>query len=332
MEHSVRTRTTQRRVTVRENWRSNNHFTLVRGNCAELLKKLPQRSVDLVLTSPPYCIGKSYEKETNAKDFAPNLKKILPDLIRVLRVGGSICWQVGYHVDDRTVTPLDVLIYNMMAEYPVMRLRNRIIWMFGHGLHSEDRFSGRHEMILWFTKGKRYRFNLDAVRVLQKYPGKRHYKGSKYGKLSGNPKGKNPADVWDNGDIWDIPNVKANHVEKTAHPCQFPVSLARRIIAATTKKGALVLDPFAGAGTTGVAAALLDRRFVGTEINRKYHQIALHRISQALTDKLLYRPDWARVYQPKADTPLTAIPKNWRIGSTSSPLNNGASARNGAQS
>lgn len=269
-------------------------------------------------------MGKVYEKNKRAEEFAPIVEKILPDLVRILRVGGSLCWQVGYHVDEGTITPLDVLIYNLMAKYPLMHLRNRIVWTFGHGLHSEDRFSGRHEMILWYTKGKRYRFDLDAVRVLQKYPGKRHYKGTKHGKLSGNPKGKNPADVWEGEDVWDIPNVKANHVEKTIHPCQFPVSLARRIIAATTKKGALVLDPFMGVGTTGVAACTLDRRFLGAETNRSYHRIASERIEDALRGSPVYRPDWQPVYQPPANTPLTTIPKNWRIGPTHAEKLNGA--------
>lgn len=268
---------------------------------------MPDRCIKLILTSPPYCIGKSYENKTKADEFIPALENILPDLIRVLRVGGSLCWQVGYHVTDGTVTPLDILIYNMMKKYPVMKLRNRIIWTFGHGLHSTDRFSGRHETLLWFTKGKRYRFNLDAVRVLQKYPGKRHYKGGRQGDLSGNPKGKNPADVW------DIPNVKANHIEKTVHPCQFPIALAQRLVAATTKKGDIVLDPFVGSGSAGVAAVLLGRRFVGAEINVRYHQIAVQRTAKALAGDLLHRPDWRPVYEPKPNTPLTIIPGTWKL-------------------
>jgi adenine-specific DNA-methyltransferase len=262
-------------------------------------------------------MGKSYENHTKAEDFLPALNKILPDLIRVLRIGGSICWQVGYHVTDNVVTPLDVLICEMMRKYPVMKLRNRIVWTFGHGLHSEDRFSGRHETILWFTKGQRYRFNLNAVRILQKYPGKRHYKGEKHGELSGNPKGKNPTDVWSSPDVWDIPNVKANHLEKTKHPCQFPVALAKRVISATTAKADLVLDPFAGSGTTGAATALLRRKFVGAENKKRYHQLGVERISSALAGTLRYRPDWKPVYQPKPNTPLTTIPTSWKFNGNS---------------
>ena len=294
-------------------WRRGNNYTVFCGNCVKLLRKIPERSVDLVLTSPPYCIGKSYENKTEAGQFLNDVKRMLPELLRVVRTGGSICWQVGYHVTGGVVTPLDFLIYEIMAKHPNVRLRNRIIWTFGHGLHTTDRFSGRHETLLWFTKGKRYRFNLNAVRVLQKYPGKRHYKGEKKGKLSGNPRGKNPSDVWEMTDVWDIPNVKANHVEKTIHPCQFPIALAQRIIAATTNKGDLVLDPFTGSGTTAAAAALLSRRFVGAELSPKYHRIAVKRVAEALKGRLSFRPSGKPVYQPIPGTPLTTLPSNWRV-------------------
>ena len=124
-----------------------------------------------------------------------------------------------------------------------LKLRNRIIWRFNHGLHCKKRFSGRYETILWFTKNDEYVFNLDPVRVPSKYPGKRHFKGPKRGQLSGNPLGKNPSDIWDvvqqdwEDEVWDIPNVKANHPEKTEHPCQFPVELVQRCVLALTQPG-----------------------------------------------------------------------------------------------
>ncbi len=178
-------------------WRTGNVCTLLRGDCVKLLRALPPNCVDLVLTSPPYCMGKNYENKTDAADFTADHEAILPEIIRVVRTGGSICWQVGYHVSDGVVTPLDFIIFEIMSRYPRIHLRNRIVWTFGHGLHAEKRFSGRHELLLWFTKGKQYRFNLDAVRVAQKYPGKKHYKGANKGKYSGNPLGKNPSDIWE---------------------------------------------------------------------------------------------------------------------------------------
>lgn len=287
-------------------WRCDHNFTLFPGDCADLLRSLPDESIDLVLSSPPYCIGKAYEDKTKAEDFIKDHESILPEIVRVTKTGGSICWQVGYHVSNGVVTPLDYIIYRILnEECKNIHLRNRIVWTFGHGLHSADRFSGRHETLLWFTKGKTYNFNLDEVRVPQKYPGKRHYKGGLKGKPSGNPKGKNPTDVW------DIPNVKANHVEKTEHPCQFPVALAQRVIKSLTKPNDLVLDPYAGSGSAGAAAALLKRKFVGAELEPKYYRIALSRLKSAIKDKLPFRPEDKPVYEPPQNTPLTTMPTEW---------------------
>jgi adenine-specific DNA-methyltransferase len=292
-------------------WRRGNRCTLFRGDCIELLNKLPPNSVDLVLTSPPYCIGKAYENKTEAAEFIADHEAVLPHIVRVLRPGGSMCWQVGYHVTDGIVTPLDFIVYDLMSRFRSMRLRNRIVWTFGHGLHAEDRFSGRHETLLWFTKGKRYRFNLDAVRVAQKYPGKKHYKGNKKGSYSGNPLGKNPSDVWNGCDVWDIPNVKANHVEKTDHPCQFPIGFALRAIRALTRPNQLVLDPYVGSGSTAVAAILAERRFVGAEILPKFHKLAVTRARAAADNSIRFRPENLPVYVAPPDSPLTIRPSIW---------------------
>lgn len=289
-------------------WRRANAVTLFAGDCYDLLKSLPDNSADLVLTSPPYCIGKSYENETTAEEFTVNHELILPEVVRVTKPGGSICWQVGYHVDNGDVTPLDYVVYGILKRQANIVLRNRIIWTFGHGLHPVTRFSGRHETLLWFSKGDSYTFNLDDVRVPQKYPGKKAYKGIKKGQYSGNPLGKNPSDVW------DIPNIKAQHVEKSAHPCQFPVALAMRVITALSNEGALILDPYAGSGTTGAAAVLLGRRFVGAEINPVFYEVAVDRISATISGKLKYRPDPfdKPIYMPPKNTSLTSTPKSWR--------------------
>ena len=178
-------------------------------------------------TAHEHCIGKAYEDpHDDIETFKTLHTNIFNDMYRVLKVGGSVCWQIGYHISDKCVIPLDYLVYDLFTslskdlDFP-LTLRNRIIWTFGHGLNSTNRFSGRHEVILWFTKGEQKIFNLDEVRVPQKYPGKKAYRGPNKGKLSGNPLGKNPSDVW------EIPNVSAKHVEKTDHPCQFPIAIPK---------------------------------------------------------------------------------------------------------
>lgn len=290
------------------------------GDCLDLLKSLPTESVDLVVTSPPYCIGKAYEDPHNdIETFRNQHITIFNELFRVVKIGGSVCWQTGYHISDQCVIPLDYIVYDIFSSMskgsadPFI-LRNRIIWTFGHGLNSTSRFSGRHETILWFTKGKQTTFNLDAVRVPQKYPGKRSYRGPNKGKLSGNPLGKNPSDIWDVGDvsdIWDIPNVKAKHIEKTDHPCQFPVAIPQRLIKALTNPGDLVLDPFMGSGTTGVAALVEGRRFAGAELMKEYYDISVARLKDAEAGKAKIREDKPAV-TPNPNAAVSKLPDEFR--------------------
>ena len=211
------------------------------------MTEIPDESIQLVVTSPPYNIGKRYEKKLKLSQYVEQQARVIKECARVLKREGSICWQVGNYVEKGTIAPLDAILYPIFIELG-LKMRNRIMWRFEHGLHCRKRFSGRYETINWFTKSNNYVFNLDPVRVSQKYPGKKYFKGPKKGQYSGNPLGKNPSDVW------DIPNVKSNHVEKTVHPCQYPVELIERLVLSLTNKNDWVLDPFLGVGTSIVAA------------------------------------------------------------------------------
>ena len=219
-------------------------------------------------------VGKRYEQKQELKDYYDMQETIIDECIRILKDDGSICWQVGNYVDKSSIVPLDILLYPIFAKHN-LKLRNRIVWHFGHGLHASKCFSGRYETVLWFTKTDTYTFNLDAVRVPQKYPEKKYFKGKKKGGLSCNPLGKNPSDVW------EIPNVKNNHVEKTIHPCQFPVELVERFILSMTNEGDMVFDPFLGVGTTTVAATKHNRIGIGCEIVKEYSDIAIDRTLKA---------------------------------------------------
>lgn len=246
-----------------------------RGDSEAFLKALPLEPIfDLVVTSPPYNIGKEYEKKEGLDKYLEWQKRIIDEIIPRLKPNGSLCWQVGNYVDNGEIIPLDIEFAPIFKAHG-LKLRNRIVWHFGHGLHTKKRFSGRYEVVMWYTKGADYVFNLDDVRVPSKYPGKTHFKGPNAGQISGNPLGKNPEDVW------NIPNVKSNHVEKTSHPCQFPVGLIERLILSMTNKGALVFDPFAGVASSGVAAVLHGRRFIGCEIMPEYARARLSRLQEA---------------------------------------------------
>ena len=252
------------------------------NDCIKFMRSLPAESINLIVTSPPYNIGKEYEKRTTRDQYIEDQAACIAEAVRILAPNGSICWQVGNHVDAGEVFPLDILLYPLFKNHG-LQLRNRIVWTFGHGLHCQKRLSGRHETILWFTKSEDYIFNLDPIRIPSKYPNKKHFKGPNRGKLSGNPLGKNPSDVW------DIPNVKFNHVEKTDHPCQFPVEIVERLILALTNIGDNVFDPFIGSGSSAVAALLHDRNILGCDTSEKYIKIANERIDKLFAGTLKIR-------------------------------------------
>jgi adenine-specific DNA-methyltransferase len=272
------------------------------GDCMKLLKSIPDRTASLVVTSPPYNIGKEYEKKRQVQAYIDWQESIIRECYRVLADDGSICWQVGNYIDNGSILPIDILLHPVFDRLD-MKLRNRIVWHFEHGLHCSKRLSGRYEVIMWYTKGEEYFFNADPIRVPQKYPGKKYFKGPKAGQYSCNPLGKNP------GDVWIFPNVKSNHIEKTGHPCQFPVELVERLILSLTEPGDLVIDPFMGVGSTQAAAILNDRRTAGAEVVDEYIAIARHRINLAALGALKVRNRETPVFDPaKAGKSLTTAP------------------------
>lgn len=277
---------------------------LFKGDRLDLMRTLPDESVKLIVTSPPYNIGKEYEKRKDLNDYLVDQEATIEEAVRVLSNDGSLCWQVGnYIAKDGEVFPIDILIYTMGKKFG-LKLRNRIIWHFGHGLHCKKRFSGRYETIVWFTKSDDYVFNLDFVRVPQKYPGKKNFKKNEnYGTFSGNPLGKNPSDVW------EIPNVKNNHVEKTEHPCQFPIELVERLVLSMTNVGDIVLDPYCGVGSALCAGVIHGRKGYGCDVRQDYLDIAEERIKSAMQGTLRYRIMGTPVYQPEVGSKLAELPE-----------------------
>ena len=257
----------------------------------EFLRHRKDGEFKLIVTSPPYNLGKSYEKRTGLDVYLKEQKAVIAECVRTLHPQGSICWQVGNHVDNGGIVPLDSLLFPIFADLE-LKLRNRIVWHFGHGLHCTHRLSGRYETINWWTKGDDYTWNLDPIRVPSKYPNKRHFKGPKAGELSCNPDGKNPSDVW------IFPNVKNNHPEKTVHPCQFPVELVERLVLSMTNPGDTVFDPYVGVGSTIIAALKHGREGCGCEIVEEYVQIARQRVRSLRDGTLRTRPMGKPIYDP----------------------------------
>ncbi|OFW80354.1 MAG: DNA methyltransferase [Alphaproteobacteria bacterium RIFCSPLOWO2_01_FULL_40_26] len=280
-------------------------------------KTLPDNFFRLIISSPPYNIGKVYEKQVSIEDYLKQIDPLLKELVRVLARDGSFCWQVGNYVNDGEIYPLDMFFYHQFKSLG-LQLRNRIVWHFDHGLHASHRFSGRYETLLWFTKTNDYIFNLDPVRVPSKYPGKTHFKGEKKGLPSGNPLGKNPSDFWTllqkewDCSTWEFPNVKANHPEKMNHPCQFPIELVERCVLSMTDEGDWVYDPFMGSGSATVAALKHNRKAIGVDYLPEYVELTKKRIGLLGSGELRIRPIGKPIHQPTGQEKISQRPPLWQ--------------------
>jgi len=289
----------------------------VHADANQYLDKLiaKKKKFQLIMTSPPYNMDKEYEKTKSLENYKKEITSVIEKLAKLLDESGSICWQVGNYINPKTkeVVPLDIFYHEIFKNYK-LTLRNRIIWHFEHGLHASQRFSGRYETIMWYTKGKDYTFNLDEVRVPAKYPGKTYYKGEKKGQLSGNPKGKNPSDVWKiirsewDKEVWEIPNVKANHKEKTIHPCQYPIELVERCIMALTFENDWILDPYAGVGSTMIAALKNNRNSIGIEKIKKFVRKGEQRITLFRNGTLKIRELGKPIFAPNPNMAVAKKP------------------------
>ena len=301
---------------ISKNFSTRSRIILHQGDTKKFLASLPSNFASLIITSPPYNIGKEYEVRVGIGNYLEKQEAVIDELIRILRKDGSLCWQVGNYVEKSEVFPLDIFYYDIFKSRG-MKLRNRIIWHFGHGLHASKRFSGRYETLLWFTKADTYKFNLDAVRIPSKYPGKRHYKGKKVGQPSSNPLGKNPSDMWEiveadwESALWDIPNVKSNHPEKTVHPCQFPVELVERCLLALTDENDWILDPYCGVGSTLIAGARHNRRVIGVDKEKKYISLAKKRLNALFEGSLNIRPLGKPIHKPTGREKVSQVPIEW---------------------
>ncbi len=303
--------------------KSRSKARLITGDILKTCEEMERASVDLIISSPPYGIGKSYETFKTMVDYQTWAEKVVKALSGVCTSNASVCWQVGTYVDPKIkeYLPLDYVYVPIFRRHGFI-LKNRIVWTFGHGLHSTKRLSGRYEVLLWFVRNaKSYVFHLDSIRIRSKEPSKRSYRGPNKGKLSGNPLGKNPSDVWKlnimasewEKSIWEFPNVKSNHVEKEkTHPCQFPVELAERCVLAFSNRGDTVLDPFSGIGSTGIACSFHGRNYIGIDKESKFNQIARRNITACEKGEFKTRGIGTVIKVAGLNTKTRQYPKEWK--------------------
>lgn len=235
--------------------------------------------VDLTVTSPPYNIGKEYEKILSAEKYIEWSEKWMDLVYKNSVCEGSFWLNLGYIPikDKGKAVPLSYLLWDKTNFFLIQEL----VWNYGAGVAAKKSLSPRNEKILWYVKDqKKYTFNLDDIRDPNvKYPNQK-----KNGKLRVNPLGKNPSDVW------QIPKVTSgknrSSKERVPHPAQTPVELFKRIVLASSNKNDLVLDPFIGSGTTAVVSKGLDRFCIGFELNSDYLDIAIDRIKKEKIEQI----------------------------------------------
>jgi adenine-specific DNA-methyltransferase len=227
------------------------------------MRTLSSESIDLIVTSPPYNIGKEYEKVINLEQYLLWSKEYLKEIYRCLKVGRIFFLEVGCYLDkERNNIPLTYLLYPILKEVG-FNLRQEIVWHFKGGMQAKKKLTGQNEKILWLYKGNDLPyFNLDNIRVKEwKTFDKRN-----------NPNGKNPTDVW------EINRVPGNSKEKVGHPCQYPVEMIERVVKGWSKEEEIILDPFMGSGSTALACINTQRNYIGFELDKEYHRLSEERI------------------------------------------------------
>jgi adenine-specific DNA-methyltransferase len=253
---------------------SENGFTIYQGDSLELIKRLKKYDlkIDLSITSPPYNIGKEYESPMAVDDYLTWCRQWMTGVFDITKENGAFWLNVGYlEVPEKGLcVPIPYLLWGKTEFY----LLQEIIWKYGAGVSTKRRLSPRNEKWLFYIKNfNDYTFNLDDIRDPNvKYPNQK-----KNGKFRCNPLGKNPSDVWEFPKV--TTGTKRSSKERTGHPAQFPLGVVERIVKASSNPSEIVLDPFSGSASAGIAAYGLGRLFIGFEIREDYCQIAVDRFN-----------------------------------------------------
>lgn len=238
---------------------------LVAGDCLEVMASMPAESIELIITDPPFNIGKDYggvyEDNRQFHDYIEWCRKWLTECIRLLKKDGSL-YLFNYPENNAYILPF---------------LREKMVfkrWMTWHYPtntgHSKSNYTRTQHSILFCTKTAKNKFNRDAVAEPYKNPTDRRIQE----RLNNGSKGRVPYDVF------QFNLVKNVSRDKTSHPCQIPVPLLKIFIQASSDEGDWVLDPFAGSFSTCVAAKELNRNSIGIDINPEYVKIGERRLAK----------------------------------------------------
>jgi len=231
---------------------------LITGDAIQKLKEMESNSVDLIIADPPYNLGKNYQNNIDKKTFEEYLlfsKEWLSEACRVLKLHGTIYVFMGFRFIS--------YLYDILERELKLHFHGWIVWHYTQGMGKTKGFSPRHDDILMFTKSLSFTFNLDAIRVPQKYYRQRN-----------NMRGANP------GDVWEFSHVHYSNPNRQDHPTQKPEGLIERMVLTSSNEGNIVLDPFSGSGTTLRVCQQTKRKAIGIEINPEYVGLAKRRLNE----------------------------------------------------
>lgn len=233
----------------------------IQGDALELLDTLEEESVDLIIADPPYNLGKDYGNNHDLKGFDEYLSfssEWLSKAHRALKPTGTMYVFMGVRFIS--------YLYDIMDRELQMFFNSWICWHYTQGMGKTRGFSPRHDDILMFNKSKKFIFNIDSVRVPQKYY-----------RLRNNMRGANP------GDVWKFSHVHYCNPNRQKHPTQKPEGLMERMILGSSHENDLVVDPFAGSGTTLRVCQQLNRRSIGFELNPEFVKMINERLEKPFT-------------------------------------------------
>ena len=260
------------------------------GDCLQKLAQIPAGSVDLAFADPPFNIGYEYDLYQDRRDKGDYLtwtEAWLAAVKKTLKPNGSFFVAIG----DEYAAEIKVRLDRMG-----LTMRNWIIWHYTFGVSCTKKFNRSHAHIFYYVMDpKNYTFNGDAIRV-------KSARQTEYADRRANPRGKLPDDTWylrpqeteehfgEESDTWNIPRVCGTFKERTEHPCQMPEAVLERIIQTASNPGEIVLDPFAGSGTTLAAAKKLRRRYLGIELSEAYADSIRERLGNVHTAHGMAKP------------------------------------------
>lgn len=236
----------------------NKNIEIIQGDAIKEMAKINSNSVDLIIADPPYNLNKDYGNGTDSKSFDEYIeftKSWTREATRILKPTGSLYVFMGFRFIS--------YLYQILEKYNSLYFINWICWHYTQGIGKKKGFSPRHDDILFFSKSKKYKFNLDAIRIPQKF----------YRSIN-NMRGANP------GDVWEFSHIHYCQDNRQNHPTQKPEGVIERMVLASSDKGDLVLDPFSGSGTTLRVCQQLGRRCIGIELNEEYVKMTKERLNK----------------------------------------------------